>query len=74
MLVHLGDAYHAAGDPEQARQAWQEALAILEDLNHRTPARSGPGWTARPRRYPARPGGRPGSALGGLREDHAVGA
>ena len=34
MLVHLGDAYHAAGDPEHARQAWQDALAILEDLNH----------------------------------------
>ena len=34
MLVHLGDAYHAAGEPDHARQAWQEALAILEDLNH----------------------------------------
>ena len=34
MLVHLGDAYYAAGELPQARQAWQEALAILEDLNH----------------------------------------
>ena len=34
MLLHLGDAYHAAGDLDHARQAWQEALAILEDLNH----------------------------------------
>jgi len=34
MLVHLGDAYHAAGDLDHARQAWQEALAILENLNH----------------------------------------
>jgi hypothetical protein len=34
MLVHLGDAYHAAGQLPQARQAWREALAILEDLNH----------------------------------------
>ena len=34
MLVHLGDAYHAAGDMGPARQAWQEALAILENLNH----------------------------------------
>ncbi len=34
MLVHLGDAYHTAGQLPHARQAWQEALAILEDLNH----------------------------------------
>jgi tetratricopeptide (TPR) repeat protein/transcriptional regulator with XRE-family HTH domain len=34
MLVHLGDAYYAAGQLPQARQSWQEALAILEDLNH----------------------------------------
>ena len=34
MLVHLGDAYHAAGELDHAQQAWQEALAILEDLNH----------------------------------------
>ena len=34
MLVHLGDAYHAAGDLDQARQAWEQALAILEDLHH----------------------------------------
>ena len=34
MLVHLGDAYHAAGDVGLARQSWQEALDILEGLNH----------------------------------------
>ena len=34
MLIHLGDAHHAAGDPDQARHAWRQALAILEHLNH----------------------------------------
>ena len=34
MLVHLGDAYHAIGEPGTAAQAWQDALTILEDLNH----------------------------------------
>ena len=34
MLIHLGDAYHAAGVPTQARNAWQKALDILEDLKH----------------------------------------
>ena len=34
MLVHLGDAYDAAGDHDQARQAWEQALAILEHLHH----------------------------------------
>ncbi len=34
MLVHLGDAYHASGEPELARDAWQTALSILEELNH----------------------------------------
>ncbi len=34
MLVHLGDAYHATGDEGLARQSWQDALAILEGLNH----------------------------------------
>jgi tetratricopeptide (TPR) repeat protein len=34
MLVHLGDAYHGAGQPGQARRVWQEALDILEDLKH----------------------------------------
>ncbi len=34
MLIHLGDAYHAAGVPTRARNAWQKALDILEDLKH----------------------------------------
>ena len=34
MLVHLGDAYDAAGDHDQARRAWEQALAILEHLHH----------------------------------------
>ena len=33
-LVHLGDAYHAVGDVDQARQAWEQALDILEHLHH----------------------------------------
>ena len=33
-LGHLGDARHAAGDPEVARTAWEEALAILDDMHH----------------------------------------
>ena len=33
-LVHLGDAYHAVGDLDQAREAWEQALAILEHLHH----------------------------------------
>jgi DNA-binding SARP family transcriptional activator len=34
ILSQLGDAHHAAGDPGAASQAWLEALAILEDLDH----------------------------------------
>jgi tetratricopeptide (TPR) repeat protein len=34
VLAHLGDAYHVAGHPGQARDAWQQALAILDDLHH----------------------------------------
>ncbi len=34
MLVHLGDAYHAIGEPGLASQAWKDALAILEALEH----------------------------------------
>jgi DNA-binding SARP family transcriptional activator len=34
VLLHLGDSHLAAGGPEPARAAWQEALAILEDLGH----------------------------------------
>ena len=59
MLVHLGDAYHAAGDLGLARQAWQDALAILEDLNHsdadQVRARLHGQATARSR-HPRRPG------------------
>ena len=33
MLVHLGDAHHAAGEADRARTAWHEALAILADLH-----------------------------------------
>ena len=33
-LGHLGDTRHAAGNPEEARTAWEEALAILDDLHH----------------------------------------
>jgi DNA-binding SARP family transcriptional activator/tetratricopeptide (TPR) repeat protein len=35
VLTHLGDAYHVTDDPEQAWDAWQQALAILDDLHHR---------------------------------------
>jgi hypothetical protein len=34
VLTHLGDARHALGELPQAREAWQQALAILEDLQH----------------------------------------
>jgi DNA-binding SARP family transcriptional activator len=33
-LSSLGDACHAAGQPATARDAWQQALAILDDLHH----------------------------------------
>jgi hypothetical protein len=33
-LTHLGDTRHAAGQLPQARQAWHQALAILEDIQH----------------------------------------
>lgn len=33
-LVHLGDAYQAAGEPVQARHTWQQVLDILEELKH----------------------------------------
>ena len=34
LLAHLGDARYAAGELPQARQAWQQALAIYEDIDH----------------------------------------
>jgi hypothetical protein len=33
-LTHLGDTRHAAGELAQAREDWQQALTILEDLQH----------------------------------------
>jgi tetratricopeptide (TPR) repeat protein len=33
-LSNLGDAYHAASQPAAARDAWQQALTILDDLDH----------------------------------------
>jgi tetratricopeptide (TPR) repeat protein len=33
-LTHLGDTHQAAGELAQAREAWQQALAILDDLQH----------------------------------------
>jgi tetratricopeptide (TPR) repeat protein len=33
VLVHLGDAQHITGDPA-ARKSWQQALTILEGLDH----------------------------------------
>ncbi|MFS8104306.1 tetratricopeptide repeat protein [Lentzea alba] len=34
VLVHLGDSHLASDDGVAARVAWQEALGILEDLDH----------------------------------------
>jgi DNA-binding SARP family transcriptional activator/tetratricopeptide (TPR) repeat protein len=31
-LTHLGDTYHAAGDDDAARDVWEQAQAIFEDL------------------------------------------
>jgi DNA-binding SARP family transcriptional activator/tetratricopeptide (TPR) repeat protein len=33
-LTRLGDTYQAAGQTEAAREAWRQALDILEDLRH----------------------------------------
>lgn len=33
-LTHLGDALHETGDLAAARRAWQDALVILDDLDH----------------------------------------
>jgi tetratricopeptide (TPR) repeat protein len=77
MLVHLGDAYHVAGEPGLARQAWEDALAILEDLGHSDAVQVrarllGDGPPAPGRPAVAGPGR---TVLGArLREDHAVGA
>ena len=75
MLVHLGDAYYAAGQLAQARQAWQEALAILEDLNHSDADQVRARLDGEEPPVPGVPAASARSALGGrLREDHAVGA
>jgi tetratricopeptide (TPR) repeat protein len=34
ILTHLGDTRQVADDLQRAREAWQRALAILEDLGH----------------------------------------
>lgn len=34
ILTHLGDTHQATGDLPGAREAWRQALAILEDLQH----------------------------------------
>jgi DNA-binding SARP family transcriptional activator/tetratricopeptide (TPR) repeat protein len=34
ILTHLGDNHHAAGELAQAREAWQQALAIFDDIQH----------------------------------------
>src|ERR1035438_910562 len=33
-LSHLGDAHHAAGDNHAARETWEQALDILDELAH----------------------------------------
>ena len=76
VLVHLGDAYHAAGELGRARHTWQEALGILEDLKHTAAPQVRARLDGVP---PPAPGSVPaaatGTALGGrLHEDHAVGA
>ena len=32
--THLGDTHHAAGDARAARDAWQNALAVLGEVDH----------------------------------------
>jgi tetratricopeptide (TPR) repeat protein len=34
ILTLAGDARHAVGEPRQARQAWREALAIYDNIQH----------------------------------------
>jgi predicted negative regulator of RcsB-dependent stress response len=33
ILTHLGDTQHTTGNPQAARDAWQQALTILDDLD-----------------------------------------
>jgi len=76
MLVHLGDAYHAIGEPGLADQAWQDALTILEDLNHSDADQVRARLRGEP---PPQPGtisaaAGAGTLPGRLRANHAVGA
>jgi tetratricopeptide (TPR) repeat protein len=34
ILIHIGDTRHAIGELPQARQAWQQALAIYDNIQH----------------------------------------
>jgi tetratricopeptide (TPR) repeat protein/transcriptional regulator with XRE-family HTH domain len=34
VLIHLGDTYQAAADPASARDAWQQAIRILDGMQH----------------------------------------
>ncbi|MGW1213783.1 AfsR/SARP family transcriptional regulator [Streptomyces sp. NPDC002499] len=34
ILTHLGDAHHATDETDRARDTWQQALTILDDLDH----------------------------------------
>jgi predicted negative regulator of RcsB-dependent stress response len=37
-LTHLGDTWRSSGDHQAARDAWQQALDILDDLGHQDAA------------------------------------
>ena len=75
MLVHLGDAYHAAGDMGPARQSWREALDTLENLNHSDADQVRARLRGQQPPGPGIPAGPAESAMGArLREDHVVGA
>lgn len=34
VLTHLGHTHHAAGENQEARDSWQRALTILDELAH----------------------------------------
>jgi DNA-binding SARP family transcriptional activator/tetratricopeptide (TPR) repeat protein len=48
ILTRLGDAHHAAEEPEPARTAWQQALTIAETLDHLTPGMHASGTDEQP--------------------------
>ncbi|WP_232838281.1 AfsR/SARP family transcriptional regulator [Streptomyces geranii] len=33
-LTHLGDTHHASGETDKVRRTWQQALDVLDDLDH----------------------------------------